>query len=135
MHVNPCCGDYQPGVSRLDTRAPGETFTDLPTTPGTDDFGKSCVVSDTASSATEVFAAQECFEAGEVRIVVLDPVTGRVARQVATIRGVDQARSLSVTADGQHVLLAAFGDGEVRDFRVDEGVVSRLPTHLDDIAW
>lgn len=140
LHVNPCCGDYQPGVSRLDTQAPGRSFLGLPTTPGTEEF-RSYVVSTTASSDTEVFAAQELHGEGNVgdrvsvRIVVLDPVTGRVVRRVATIEDVDSVRSLSVTDDGRHVLLSAVGFQTSGNYRVDDGIVSQLPTHLEQIAW
>ena len=132
MHAQGCCGDYSPGITRLDTRSAGTDF-DGPDTPGTGDF-RACVVSVTASSDTELFAGQECYDANEVRIVVLDPVTGRVGRQVEKMQGIHSAESLSVTADGRHFVLAASGEVDV-NYRVDDGTVSQLPTHLDRLVW
>ena len=34
-----------------------------------------------------------------------------------------------------HVLLAASGFGADGNYRIDNGVVSGLPTHLDQVAW
>jgi hypothetical protein len=136
MHVNGCCGDYEPSVSRLDTRAPGTSFVNQPTVPGTDRVVGCGGVSSTASSETEVFAVQECLGEGQpsLRIVVIEPVTGRVLRRVATIEGVDQARSLSVSDDGTHVLLSAVGFDADGTYRVDDGVVSKLPAYREHVA-
>jgi hypothetical protein len=134
MHVQGCCGDYQPGVSRLDTRGPGRRFTDQPVIPGTD--ASSCFVSVTTSSETEVYAAQECFDQDEIRVVMLDPITGRVVRRIATIGGVRvQVAAMSVSADGRHLLVSGPRDVDIGNYRIDDGVVSQLPTHLEQIAW
>jgi hypothetical protein len=137
MHAQGCCGDYQPGLSRLDTSASSRTFDDAREVPGTGDAGRDgedWVVSSTASSANEVFAAQESHgDPGAVRIVVLDPVSGRVLRPIATVVGADVADSLSVTSDGNHVLLSTGYD----DYRIDDGRVSHLVGQHDlrPIAW
>jgi hypothetical protein len=78
--------------------------------------------------------AQECFEANEIRLVVLDPVSGRIGRRIATIQGADRVDALSISADGQHILISGSGEG-AGNFRVDDGEVSQLRTHLDFIAW
>lgn len=139
FHAQECCGDYAPGVARLDTRSAGRFFTGAPVIPGTDDQAggpsQGCVVSATAASATEVFAAQECYDIEQTRLVVIDPATGRVVRRVATVRGGGQVRSLSVSEDGRHVLLSGPGETAPRNFRIDDGTISQLSTHLDDIAW
>ncbi|MDX6200250.1 MAG: hypothetical protein QOJ79_3401 [Actinomycetota bacterium] len=137
MHGQGCCGDYQPGVSRLDTGASGTTFDAAREVPGTGDagsIGDGWVVSSTASSANEVFAAQESFgDPGAVRIVVLDPVSGRVRRTIADVIGVDTADALCVTNDGRHVLLSTGYD----DYRIDDGRISHLGSSHDlrPIAW
>jgi hypothetical protein len=133
MHAQGCCGDYQPGVSRLDTRASGRSFAQGPDTPGTGD-DQGCGISVTASSDAEVYAAQECFEAQEVRVVVLDPVTGRIVRRVATIQGTDRVVSMAITADGKHVVVSAPAEG-AGNYRIDDRKVSQLPTQLAVIAW
>jgi hypothetical protein len=64
-------------------------------------------------------------------------VTGQVLRQIATFPGAELVRSLSVTGAGAHVLLAAdlVGTGDFVNYRVDDGVVSQLSTHLDRLVW
>ena len=124
-------------MSRLDTQGTGTTFSDLPSVPGTG-VRAECGVSSTASTATEVLAVQECYDGssdGTLRVVVLDPVRGRVVRQVATLERADSVPSLAVSADGRHVLLAQSWDTSWRDLRIDDGVVSQLPTGLQRLVW
>jgi hypothetical protein len=90
----------------------------------------------TASSRTEVFAVQECFGDQPVeRVVVIDPSNGRVLRAIATIAGVDQAWSMSVTPDGRHLVLSAPNEQGPENFRIDDGAISQLPTTLQRLVW
>lgn len=94
----------------------------------------------TASSQAEVYAAQECRTepnqaADSVRLVVMDPITGRIGRRVATVEGVGSVTSLSVSRDGSHFLLAASDFGIDSNDRIDDGRVSQLPTNLQRLVW
>jgi hypothetical protein len=133
MHVAACCGDYNPGVFLLDTRSAQRTFLDLEATPHTDDV-RGCGISVTESHLRVVYAGQECYEESAVHVVELDPVTGEALRVGdLTFRGLQSplVRSLSVVGDGAHALLSVDGG----NYRIDNGVISVLPTHLDEIVW
>lgn len=148
LRANPCpnaeeCSDYDPSLLRLDTRGSGATFTGRPTVPGTGratglERGE-CGMALTASSRTEVFAAQMCAAEtglGTIRIVVLDPVSGRVLREVATISGRGVVNSLAVTPDGRHLLLSAWDENRsLRVLRIDDGEISQLPPRIGGGVW
>lgn len=148
LRVNPCpeameCSDYDPSLSRLDTFGPGMAFTGRPTVPGTGGAagpaGVECGMALTASSRTEVFAAQVCTSGtrqSTVRVVVLDPVSGRVVREVATVDGRSYADALAVTPDGRHLLLSAADDNRSMEaLRIDDGEVSQLPPPVTRGVW
>jgi hypothetical protein len=138
MHVTPCCGDNAPGVTRLDTRAPGTDYSTAPDIVGYTNPSSTCGPWLTASADAQVFAVEECGGAvDELRIVVLDPSTGRIGRRIATISGPRAASgwSFSVSPDGLHFLISADAYEVTNDYRVDNGRVSQLPTHLDSVVW
>jgi hypothetical protein len=128
-----CCA-YQPAIYRLDTAAAGTRYDTARRLPFRSTSEQFCPVSQPTWSSSELFAVTGCGARGAApagQVVVLDPATGRVVRTVATVAGADFAQGLHVTRDGRHLLLAT-GRGV---YRIDDGVVSRLPTGLSTVAW
>jgi hypothetical protein len=62
-------------------------------------------------------------------------MSGRIVRRIATIIGIDHPWSLSVTPDGRHIVLSAPADPGHINYRVDDGRIGTLPTHLDRLVW
>jgi hypothetical protein len=128
-----CCA-YQPAIYRLDTAAAGTRYDTARRLPFRSTSEQFCPVSQPTWSSSELFAVTGCGARGAApagQVVVLDPATGRVVRTVATVAGADFAQGLHVTRDGRHLLLAT-GRGV---YRIDDGLVSRLPTGLSTVAW